>query len=157
LLFLPKKINVRLKEAGQPVQTLGSILDEWAAAVAYHGGMSFNAVVNTWYQSKITDRTFLGQLLRKLRRSYLGTFKPEVIQKSIKETRKGDCHRCGLCCELIYKCPFLGKDHQNLPYCRIYGDLRPANCKNYPFDETDSEIDQCGFTFKESTSKTSSR
>ncbi len=117
--------------------------------MAYDDIMSFNAVVNTWYQSKVTERNFVGQLLRKLRRFYLGTFKPETIQKSIAETRQGDCHRCGLCCELIYKCPFLGKDHQNLPYCRVYGDLRPANCKNYPFDVTDSEIDQCGYSFKD--------
>ena len=110
--------------------------------------MSFIAVVNQWYRSKITERTLLGQVLRKLRRSYLGTFYPEVIQKSIAENRQGDCHRCGMCCELIYKCPFLGRDQQNLAYCRIYGDLRPANCKNYPFDEADSEVDQCGFKFK---------
>lgn len=116
--------------------------------MAYDGEMNFKAAVRSWYQDKVTERTFLGQVLRKLRRFYLGTFKPEVIQKSIQDSRQGECHRCGLCCELIYRCPFLGRDHQNLPYCRIYGDLRPANCKNYPFDAVDSEIDQCGFSFK---------
>src|SRR3954451_6102982 len=110
--------------------------------------MSLSVAVNTWYQSKITQRNLVGQVLRKLRRFYLGTFRPEYVEKAIAETRQGDCHRCGLCCELIYKCPFLGRDSQSLPYCRIYGDLRPANCKNYPFDDIDSEIDQCGFKFK---------
>ena len=104
--------------------------------------------LKSWYESYITERSFLGQLLRKARRFYLGTFKPEYIQKAIAETRGGECHRCGACCELVYKCPFLGKDGQNLPYCRIYGDLRPANCHNYPFDVKDAEIDQCGYTFK---------
>jgi len=101
-----------------------------------------------WYESRVEDRNFLGQLLRKLRRFYLGTFRPGYIEKAIEATREGDCHRCGLCCELIYKCPFLGRDGQNLPYCRVYGDLRPANCRNYPFDARDSEIDTCGYTFK---------
>ncbi len=100
-----------------------------------------------WYQKRITGRGLLSQVLRKIRRFYLGTFRPEYVEKAIAETRSGECHRCGLCCELIYKCPFLGKDSQNLSYCRIYGDLRPANCRNYPFDKFDAEIDQCGFRF----------
>jgi hypothetical protein len=98
------------------------------------------------YARRVQERSWLGQVLRKLRRFWLGTFFPEKIEKSVAE-RQGDCHRCGLCCELVYRCPFLGRDSQNLPYCRIYGDLRPANCRNYPFDAVDSEIDTCGYTF----------
>lgn len=101
-----------------------------------------------WYTTHLTQRTLLGQFLRKSRRAYLGTFRKDYIESAIAETRQGDCHRCGLCCQLIYKCPFLGHDAQNLPYCRVYGDLRPANCRNYPFDAADSEIDTCGYTFK---------
>jgi len=100
-----------------------------------------------WYDRKVVERNLLGQVLRKFRRAYLGSFKPQYIAESVQNTRKGDCHRCGLCCELVYKCPFLGRDSQNLPYCRIYGDLRPANCRNYPFDAIDSEIDTCGYKF----------
>lgn len=105
--------------------------------------------VQAWYDRNVTQKTFLGQFLRKWRRFYLGTFHKDYIQKSIAETRQGECHRCGLCCQLIYKCAFLGRDAQNLPYCRVYGDLRPANCFNYPFDAIDSEVDRCGFKFKE--------
>ncbi len=101
-----------------------------------------------WYDRKKTERDFVGQALRKIRRFYLGSFHKEYLEESIKETRQGDCHRCGLCCQLVYKCPFLGRDGQNLPYCRIYGDLRPANCRNYPFDSTDDEVDTCGYSFK---------
>lgn len=101
-----------------------------------------------WYGRHKGRPGLLGQLLRKLRRFYLGTFRRDYIQKSIQETRTGECHRCGRCCELIYRCPFLGRDAQNLPYCRVYGDLRPANCRNYPFDAVDSEVEQCGFRFK---------
>ena len=110
--------------------------------------MNLVVVVHSWYQKQLVKRHLLGQFLRKARRFYLGTFKPEYIQKAIAETRTGDCHRCGACCELIYRCPFLGKDSQNLPYCRVYGELRPANCRNYPFDRADAEIDQCGYKFK---------
>lgn len=104
--------------------------------------------ISQWYRQKVVQKGFIGQFLRKCRRFYLGTFNPKYIENTIQSKRQGDCHRCGACCELIYRCPFLGRDSQNLPYCRIYGDLRPVNCRNYPFDEIDSEIDQCGFKFK---------
>lgn len=104
--------------------------------------------IQAWYSRKVAERNFVGQFLRKARRFYLGTFKPEYIEASIKANREGECHRCGACCELIYRCPFLGRDAQSLPYCRVYGDLRPANCRNYPFDAIDSEVDRCGFKFK---------
>lgn len=106
-----------------------------------------------WFDRNLPKRTLVGQTLRKFRRFYLGNFNKEYIATAIKETRTGDCNRCGMCCELIYKCPFLGRDAQNLPYCRIYGDLRPANCRNYPFDAKDSEIDTCGYSFAEKSGK----
>ncbi len=109
---------------------------------------SNSALKTSWYDRKIVERSLVGQFLRKARRFYLGTFKPEYIQEAIAKTREGECHRCGACCELIYRCPFLGRDGQNLPYCRVYGELRPANCRNYPFDIRDAEIDRCGYKFK---------
>lgn len=101
-----------------------------------------------WYDRKVVERSLTGQVLRKMRRFYLGTFKPEYIQNAIATQRKGDCRRCGSCCQLIIKCPFLGKDGSGLPYCRIYGDLRPTNCHSYPFDKVDAEIDICGYSFE---------
>jgi hypothetical protein len=103
--------------------------------------------IQSWYERKVVERNLGGGTLRKLRRFYLGTFRKDYIQKSIAETRSGSCTRCGACCELVFRCPFLGKDAYNLPYCRVYGDLRPANCHNYPFDAVDSEVDICGFKF----------
>ena len=108
---------------------------------------SLSQWLQKWYELKVVERSFVGQFLRKWRRFFIGNFNPSYIEKSIEASRKGDCHRCGLCCELIYKCPFLGKDSENLSYCRIYGDLRPANCRNYPFDSKDAEIDTCGYSF----------
>ena len=106
------------------------------------------AAIAAWYGRQVIDKGFIGQVLRKARRFYLGTFKPNYISQSVEAKRKGECHRCGLCCELVYKCPFLGRDAENLPYCRIYGDLRPANCRNYPFDAIDSEVEKCGYKFE---------
>lgn len=102
----------------------------------------------SWYSSRVVSKNFLGQVLRRARRTYLGTFNPQYIQQSIKENREGECHRCGLCCQLIYKCPMLGRDKEGFPYCRIYGDLRPTNCHAYPFDAIDAEIETCGFSIK---------
>lgn len=92
--------------------------------------------------------TFLAQVLRKIRRTYFSYFKTDYVRQSIAVNREGNCHRCGACCKLLYDCPFLGHDAHALPYCRIYGDLRPMACKNYPFDRADSEIEQCGFKFR---------
>ncbi len=117
-----------------------SLLVAWPFSGAVFGAMTTDM---------LTQKTFIGQFLRKIRRFFLGTFQPDRVEQSIQKNRKGECHRCGLCCELIYRCPFLGKDADQLPYCRIYGDLRPASCRNYPFDAIDSEIDQCGFKFPE--------
>lgn len=103
------------------------------------------------YDRKVVERSFLGQLLRRVRRAWLGTFHADYVKKSVAENRMGECHRCGLCCQLIYKCPFLGRDSQNLPYCRVYGELRPTNCRSYPIDAIDSEVDRCGFKFPEKT------
>lgn len=121
-------------------------LDESAPTVANWILMVLAKAIN-FYSRKVLEKSFFGQFLRKTRRTFLSYFKPDYITKSIAENRKGDCHRCGACCELVLKCPFLGKDAQNLPYCRVYGELRPNNCRNYPIDAVDSEIDQCGYTF----------
>jgi hypothetical protein len=104
--------------------------------------------LEAFYRKKVVEKSALGQAVRKARRTYLSWFKPEYVKQSIAETRQGECHRCGACCELVHRCPFLGRDAQNLPYCRVYGELRPANCRTYPLDATDSEIENCGYSFK---------
>jgi hypothetical protein len=109
--------------------------------------------LDTILNNLLTGRGKLSQIVRRIRRFYYGVFKKDYIQKNIAENRQGECHRCGACCKLIYQCPFLGEDIDQLPYCRIYGDLRPANCHNYPFDRIDSEIEMCGFKFKDENSK----
>ncbi|MBI3544498.1 MAG: hypothetical protein HY075_14600 [Deltaproteobacteria bacterium] len=96
----------------------------------------------------LSRNTYLSECLRKIRRGYFAVFHADYVKANIQE-RQGECHRCGACCKLVYDCPFLGHDAHSLPYCRIYGDLRPGACKNYPFDRVDAEIEQCGFKFKQ--------
>jgi hypothetical protein len=103
--------------------------------------------MRAWLEKKLKEKGKVSQILRRMRRGYYGVFKKDYSAQTIAETRQGDCNRCGACCELVYRCPFLGKDAENSPYCRIYGGLRPANCHIYPFDALDSEIEECSYTF----------
>ena len=89
----------------------------------------------------------LARVLRWFRRVYLVRFRRDYVERAIAK-RQGDCNRCGACCELILRCPFLGHDAQNLPYCRVYGTLQPEHCRTYPFDRVDSGVEICSFSFK---------
>lgn len=93
-------------------------------------------------------QNFLTKVLRWLRRVYLTHFRPDYVEKATAE-RQGECNRCGACCALVYRCPFLGHDAENLPYCRVYGTLQPAHCRTYPFDRVDRDVEICSFSFKE--------
>ncbi|HEX8097794.1 MAG TPA: hypothetical protein VF507_07145 [Pyrinomonadaceae bacterium] len=57
----------------------------------------------------------------KLRRFVTINFrKQEVIQGLA--LRRGDCNRCGACCEILFKCPFLKKHRDGTTSCGIYED-----------------------------------
>lgn len=94
----------------------------------------------------LMKENFLSQVLRKMRRSYFSIFKKEYVRENMRR-REGDCNRCGACCELVYKCPFVARDKDDMAYCRVYGSFQPASCRNYPFDEVDSEVEICSYTF----------
>jgi hypothetical protein len=71
----------------------------------------------------------------KLRRFVNSNFrKEEVIAKLA--LRRGDCNRCGACCELLFKCPFLKKHEDGTSTCGIYED-RPNQCRLFPIDQRD--------------------
>ncbi|MBW2973810.1 YkgJ family cysteine cluster protein [Candidatus Woesearchaeota archaeon] len=66
----------------------------------------------------------------------------------VDKNRTGKCNRCGACCMLPFKCPFLRFDENNKAKCLIYL-IRPPMCRKYP--RTDKEHitkDTCGFGFK---------
>ncbi len=71
----------------------------------------------------------------KLRRFVSINFrKEEVIEKLA--LRRGDCNRCGACCEILFKCPFLKKHPDGTTTCGIYED-RPNQCRLFPIDRRD--------------------
>jgi len=50
--------------------------------------------------------------------------------------RRGECNRCGACCELLFKCPFLKKNPDGTSLCGIY-DNRPNSCRLFPIEKRD--------------------
>jgi hypothetical protein len=89
------------------------------------------------------------QVQGKLRRFVNVNFrKNEVIEKLA--LRKGECNRCGACCEILFKCPFLKKHGDGTSSCGIYED-RPNQCRLFPIDKRDlREVKgTCSFYFIE--------
>ncbi len=89
----------------------------------------------------------------KVRRFYLGAFGNGYVARQI-QARQGECKRCGACCKLLYRCPFLDESG-DIARCRIYG-LPIPNCRMFPIDERDiADRDlvmphvKCGFYFKQ--------
>src|ERR671917_308853 len=85
----------------------------------------------------------------KLRRFVSANFrKDEVVAKLA--LRQGECNRCGACCEILFKCPFLKKHTDGTTTCGIYED-RPNQCRLFPIDKRDLEEvrGSCSFYFIE--------
>jgi hypothetical protein len=63
--------------------------------------------------------------------------------------RRGECNRCGACCKILFRCPFLGTDAEGQYTCRIY-EKRFAQCRLYPLRPADlRELEgQCSYTFE---------
>lgn len=62
--------------------------------------------------------------------------------------RQGECNRCGACCKILFRCPFLGTDAEGQYTCRIY-EKRFAQCRLFPLHARDLlELkEQCSYTF----------
>ncbi|MBF0132601.1 MAG: hypothetical protein HQL75_08450 [Magnetococcales bacterium] len=72
-------------------------------------------------------------LLGKIRRFLIMRFRPNTLAQRMA-LRQGGCHRCAICCQLLYRCPMLSKDN----LCMIYESaLRPSVCQHFPFDKRD--------------------
>lgn len=71
----------------------------------------------------------------KLRRFVQINFQKDEVIASLA-LRRGDCNRCGACCEILFKCPFLKKHEDGSSTCGIYED-RPNQCRLYPIQRRD--------------------
>ncbi|MCL4558175.1 MAG: YkgJ family cysteine cluster protein [Deltaproteobacteria bacterium] len=63
--------------------------------------------------------------------------------------RAGECDRCGLCCKIVFECPFLAQNEDHTT-CRIYR-FRPLQCRAFPFHERDlHDVGyRCTYRFKD--------
>jgi len=65
----------------------------------------------------------------------------------IAKNRYGKCIRCGECCRLVFKCPFL-RYKKGRAFCAIYK-LRPWMCRVYPRTKKEHVTKEtCGYKFK---------
>ena len=85
----------------------------------------------------------------KLRRFVRIRFRREEVVESLA-LRRGECNRCGACCEILFKCPFLKKHRDGTTSCGIYED-RPSQCRLFPIDRRDLQEVRgtCSFYFIE--------
>jgi len=88
----------------------------------------------------------LTQAVGKIRRFYKSTF---TLRKAVQltELRRGECNRCGRCCKILFRCPFL-REEAGAYSCRIYGHHFTA-CKLFPLEPKDiAELGgECTFYF----------
>ena len=71
----------------------------------------------------------------KLRRFVITNFRKEETIAALA-LRRGECNRCGACCELVFKCPFLKKNADGTSLCGIY-ENRPNSCRLFPIEQRD--------------------
>jgi hypothetical protein len=85
----------------------------------------------------------------KLRRFVSANFRKDEVIAQLA-LRRGECNRCGACCEILFKCPFLKKHADGTTTCGIYED-RPNQCRLFPIEKRDLEEvrGSCSFYFIE--------
>jgi hypothetical protein len=85
----------------------------------------------------------------KLRRFVSANFRRQEVVEQLA-LRRGECNRCGACCEILFKCPFLKKHEDGASTCGIYED-RPNQCRLFPIEKRDLEEvrGSCSFYFIE--------
>jgi hypothetical protein len=84
----------------------------------------------------VTDAKFRArQAHGKFRRFVSANFRKDNVLESLG-LRRGECNRCGACCEILFRCPFLKKHNDGTSTCGIYED-RPNQCRLFPIEPCD--------------------
>lgn len=84
----------------------------------------------------VNEIRFRAQQARgKIRRLVDGHFHKDKVQADL-ELRRGECNRCGACCEILFRCPFLKKHVDGSSACGIY-QFRPNSCRLFPINQKD--------------------
>jgi hypothetical protein len=99
--------------------------------------LSFEARVARRIRSrKVADAKLRArQAQGKLRRFVITNFRKDETIAALS-LRRGECNRCGACCELVFKCPFLKKNADGSSLCGIY-ENRPNSCRLFPIEQRD--------------------
>ncbi|MFN2530222.1 MAG: YkgJ family cysteine cluster protein [Pyrinomonadaceae bacterium] len=103
--------------------------------------ISKNTSVEHRVANRLRARKVAGAKLRarqaqgKIRRFVNTTFRKHEMVAALA-LRRGDCNRCGACCELVFKCPFLKKNSDGTTLCGIY-ENRPNSCRLFPIEQRD--------------------
>ncbi len=93
------------------------------------------------------------QAAGKFRRFVLANIQTEKADELLS-LRQGECTRCGACCKIMFRCPFLiehaGAPQGEIYSCGIYGQ-HFNQCRIFPLAPQDlEEIEEpCGYTFIE--------
>ncbi len=71
------------------------------------------------------------------RRWFLATVLPDRILYRWKPYQRGGCNRCGLCCKIVFQCPFFLQNEETTA-CMIYTTKHAAPpCVVFPIDPID--------------------
>ena len=87
---------------------------------------------------------WVSRLVGQARRQVLSRLRPAYVRRRLAD-RRGQCRRCGACCDLTFHCPFLDDARR----CRIY-EKRMRTCRDFPMDATDLALTRvpCGHYFE---------
>jgi hypothetical protein len=87
---------------------------------------------------KITGFLYTKHSYGAARRWVLAQILPDKILYRWKPYQRGGCNRCGLCCKIVFRCPFFFENEQTTA-CMIYTSKKhaPAPCNVFPIDPTD--------------------
>lgn len=101
----------------------------------------------------LTIRQKMKLVRGKVHRFYVGHFDKTFVARNLAR-RKGECKRCGVCCQLLLRCAFAAECKEGVG-CKIYT-KRPVNCRVFPLHPRDlAERDllmpdqKCGYYFDE--------
>jgi hypothetical protein len=127
------------------MQLINHSMHKWLDQIA--GLTAFSQRLILTITQAFQDSRFVLHATGKFRRFWLVHFRKEYVHRQLP-VRKGKCHQCGTCCNLLFTCPMLTKQRR----CFVYGSCRPQACKVFPIDQRDiDEVNfcsgHCGYRF----------
>jgi Putative zinc- or iron-chelating domain len=119
----------------KPLKRPASMKSIRAAAIARQRSFE-DRLAERLRSRKVEDaRLRARQAQGKLRRFLNTNFRKQEMVAALA-LRRGECNRCGACCELLFKCPFLKKNSDGTTLCGIY-ENRPNSCRLFPIESRD--------------------